>query len=93
LEGLISGLSLFLILLRTSSLYFLFVFIRAVLASRGDGVASRGGVLDSTAAQGVDKLWISVLARAAVVEAVLARAVAAVAEDDSYVFRGQYRHG
>jgi hypothetical protein len=38
-------------------------------------------------------LWISLLARAAVVEAVFAGIVAAVAEDDSYVFRGQYRHG
>ena len=56
-------------------------------------MASRGGVLASTAAQGVDKLWISLPARAAVVEAVLAGTVAAVAEDDSYVLRGQYRHG
>ena len=56
-------------------------------------MASRGGVLDSTAAQGVDKLWITLLVQATAVEAVLARAVAAVAEDDSYVLRGQYRHG
>jgi hypothetical protein len=78
LEGLISGLSLFLILLRTSSLYFLFVFIRAGLAIRGGVLAISAGGVDTTALLGVDKLWITLLVQGAVVEAVFAGAVAAV---------------
>ena len=65
MEGLISGLSVFLILIRTSSLSFLFVFIRAGLAIRGGVLAISAGGVDTTALAGVDKLWISLLVQAA----------------------------
>ena len=68
MEGLISVLSVFLILIHTSSLSFLFVFIRAGLAIRGGVLAISAGGVDTTALQGVDKLWITLLVQATAVQ-------------------------